>query len=35
MKVLDYKIDFEYFSEKENNELIKNSKIDKISELID
>ena len=35
MKVVDYKIDFEYFSEKENNELMEKSKIDKISELID
>ena len=35
MKALDYKIELDSFSQNENNELMKNSRIDKISELID
>jgi len=35
MNVLDYNIEIEEFSSKENKNLLKDSKIDKISELID
>jgi len=35
MKALDYNIELDFFTEEENKYLLKNSKIDKISELID